>query len=73
MKTIEGKWEDLITRQDLAGYTVRVTVLDETVEDPWLAKLKAFVTRDRHKVDHFIDDSRESIYSGTVDRRMMPS
>jgi len=72
MKTIEGKWEDLITRQDLAGHIVRVTVLDETVEDPWLKKFNAWVNT-AEPVEHPIDDSRESIYSGKVDRRMMPS
>jgi hypothetical protein len=66
---IEGKWEDLAGRQDLQGRDVRVVVLEKggaTEDDPWLKSLRAWV--DSHApVGHFVDDSRESIYPGTVD------
>ena len=67
-EVIEGKWEDLAGRQDLRGRTVRVIVLEEggRREDPWLKSLQAWA--DSHEpVEHRVDDSRESIYSGTVD------
>jgi hypothetical protein len=66
MKTIEGKWEEIVTRQDLVGHTVRVTVLDEATEDPWLKKFNGWVATADH-VNHPIDDSRESMYSRTID------
>ncbi len=66
---IEGKWEDLAGRQDLRGRKVRVIVLEEDQrreEDPWLKSLRAWA--DSHEpVGHRVDDSRDSIYSGTVD------
>ncbi len=65
---IEGEWNDLIERQDLQGRRVRVVVLDERVgeQNPWLKSLMAWA--DSHTgVTHRVDDSRESIYSGTVD------
>ncbi len=68
-EVIEGKWEDLAGRQDLRGRTVRVIILGESgtrAEDPWLKSLQAWA--DSHEpVGHQVDDSRESIYSGTVD------
>jgi hypothetical protein len=66
---IEGIWEDLAGRQDLQGRKVRVVVLEEadkSKEDPWLKSLQAWA--DSHEpLGHWVDDSRESIYSGTVD------
>lgn len=66
---LEGKWEELAGRQELHGRTVRVIVLEESEkceEDPWLKSLRAWV--DSHEpIKHRVDDSRDSIYSGTVD------
>jgi hypothetical protein len=64
---IQGNWDDLVARQDLRGRRVRVTVIDEQLPDnPWLKSLHAWA--DSHKpLGHLVDDSRESIYSGTVD------
>jgi hypothetical protein len=64
---IQGEWDDLVRRDDLHGRKVRVIVIDEESSDnPWLKSLRAWA--DSHKpVGHLIDDSREGIYSGTVD------
>jgi hypothetical protein len=66
---IEGNWDDLAGRQDLQGRRVRVVVLEEGEQgaaDPWLKSLRAWV--DRHEAQgQWVDDSRESIYSGTMD------
>jgi len=63
---IQGAWDDLIARQDLRGRKVRVIILDETSDNPWLKSLQAWA--DSHKpFGHRVDDSRESIYSGTDD------
>jgi hypothetical protein len=69
---IQGEWDVLITRHDLRGRKVRVIVLDEQSEgeasrdDPWLKSLRAWA--DSHQpLGHPVDDSRESIYSGTAD------
>ena len=66
---IEGIWEELAGRQDLQGRKVRVIVLEDVAQtegDPWLKSLQAWA--DSHEpVGHSIDDSRESIYSGTSD------
>ena len=75
---IQGNWDDLVNRQDLRGRRVRVTVIDEqpggsgidTGNDPggnpWLKSLRAWA--DSHKaLANQVDDSRENIYSGTVD------
>ena len=66
-KIIQGKWDDLVKNHDLHGHTVRVIVLDQQRPDnPWLKSLRAWA--DSHKpLDHRVDDSRESIYSGTTD------
>jgi hypothetical protein len=70
-KIIEGQWDDLISRPDLQGRRVRVIVLDApptapVQDDEWLKRFHAWANS--HKpVGHFVDDSRESIYSGTVD------
>lgn len=64
---IQGDWDDLVRRGDLHGRKVRVIVIDEERRDnPWLKSLRAWA--DSHKpLGHPVDDSRESIYSGTVD------
>jgi hypothetical protein len=63
---IQGKWDDLVARHDLRGRTVRVVVLDREQDHPWLKMLQAWA--DSHQpAGHSIDDSRESIYSGTAD------
>jgi hypothetical protein len=64
---IQGYWDDLVRRNDLSGRKVRVIVIDEKATDnPWLKSLLAWA--DSHKpLGHSVDDSRESIYSGTVD------
>jgi hypothetical protein len=70
---IQGEWDDLVNRHDLHGRTVRIIVLDEKQverdligDNPWLRSLRAWA--DRHApLGHPIDDSRDSIYSGTVD------
>jgi hypothetical protein len=69
---IQGNWDDLVARQDLHGSRVRVIVLDEQhpdTDNPWLKSLHAWA--DSHQPlgqgGHLIDDSRESIYSGTID------
>jgi len=63
---IEGKWEDLLIREDLRGRRVRVIVLDDAQSNPWIKSLRAWA--DSHKgLRHRVDDSRESIYSGTLD------
>ena len=63
---IQGKWDDLVARHDLRGRTVRVVVLDDDKDDPWLRMLRAWA--DSHQpAGHSIDDRREGIYSGTAD------
>jgi hypothetical protein len=65
-ETIQGDWDELVKRQDLRGRKVRVIVLDRDQDDPWLKSLKAWA--DSHQpMAHAVDDSRESIYSGTLD------
>ena len=68
-RIIEGKWEELVGRQDLRGRQVQVIVLedDEMLPgDAWLKALHAWANS--HKpLGHIVDDSRESIYSGTID------
>ncbi len=68
-EVFEGRWDDLIERHDLHGRRVRIVVLDGAADgqgDPWLKSLTAWA--DNHDpVGHRVDDSRESIYSGTVD------
>lgn len=68
LRIVEGQWDELIARHDLRGRRVRVVVLDDSGDDgnPWLRALQAWA--DSHEpVGHPVDDSRESIYSGTVD------
>jgi hypothetical protein len=64
---IQGDWDDLVKNHDLHGRKVRVIVIDEgRTDNPWLKSLHAWA--DSHKpLGHRVDDSRESIYSGTVD------
>lgn len=74
-RTIEGTWEDVVQRSDLRGRRVRVTVLDEpSPQDTsavrsaanWVAELRAWA-ESHPRTSHFVDDSRDSIYGGTVD------
>jgi hypothetical protein len=64
---LQGNWDDLVARHDLRGRQVRVIVLDEEQPDnPWLKSLLAWA--DSHQpLGHPADDSRESIYTGTID------
>jgi hypothetical protein len=66
---IQGNWDDLVARQDLHGRRVRIIVLDqERPDNPWLKSLHAWA--DSHMPlgqGNVVDDSRESIYSGTID------
>jgi hypothetical protein len=75
VRVIDGKWDDLVRREDLQGRQVRVFVIEpgvssepppnETPEE-WLKRFHEWAHS--HKpVGHFVDDSRESIYSGTLD------
>jgi hypothetical protein len=75
---IEGKSEDLIASHDFRGRDARVIVFDngeKSAKEDWLKALRAWM--DSHApVGHFVDDSRESIYSGTLDdprRQVMES
>ena len=70
-QVIEGTWEDLVRRQDLRGRRLRVTVVDEgvpasTFADDWVRRLREWA-ESHPAVGHFVDDSREGIYGGTVD------
>lgn len=66
---IEGEWNELVRREDLRGRRVRIVVLEEGHggdDDPWVRSLQAWA--DSHKpLGHRVDDSRERIYSGTLD------
>jgi hypothetical protein len=76
-QVIEGKWDELVQREDLRGHRVRITVLEplptqhltesSTPEERqrWLAAFKAWV-ESHEPVGHFVDDSRESIYDATI-------
>jgi len=70
-QVIEGRWEELIQRQDLRGRRVRVVIIGENParpagEHPWVKQLREWA-QGHPKIDHFVDDSRESIYGGTID------
>jgi hypothetical protein len=70
-QVIEGEWDELLKRNDLHGRKVRITILDEEHRealetDQWLKAFHAWVNRPR-PVTGPIDDSRDSIYSGTMD------
>jgi hypothetical protein len=71
-KTIEGVWDQLIQRSDLRGQRVRVIVLqNEPPRRPIdkaerLRRLQEY-SKSLANVTHFIDDSRESIDSATLD------
>ena len=63
----QGNWDDLVKNPDLHGRKVRVIVLDEERPDnPWLKSLRAWA-ESHLALGHVVDDSRDSIYSGTVD------
>jgi DNA-binding HxlR family transcriptional regulator len=65
---IQGNWDDLVARQDLHGRKVQVIVMEEErgkQDNPWLKSLWAWA--DSHRpLQQLADDSRESIYSGTL-------
>jgi hypothetical protein len=64
-ETIQGNWDDLIQRPELHGRTVRVIILDEQADDPWVRSLRQWA--DGHEpLHHLVDDSREAIYSGSI-------
>ena len=77
-QVIEATWEDLIRREDLRGRRLRVTVIDDNGahspqlhspragDDPWVARLREWAAR-QPAPSHFVDDSRDAIYGGTVD------
>ncbi len=70
-EVIQGDLDELVARHDLRGRRVRIIVLDETEAEAsdansWLESLRAWA--DSHKpLGHLVDDSRDGIYSGTVD------
>ncbi len=69
IRVIEGRWDDLIRRDDLRGRKVRIQVLDDArvvQDDSWLKALLAWADGHKH-ITHYVDDSRDGIYSGTVD------
>jgi hypothetical protein len=39
---IQGQWDDLVARHDLHGRKVRVIVLDDDLDNPWLKSLHAW-------------------------------
>jgi hypothetical protein len=73
---IEGTWEDLVKRQDLRGRRLRVVVVeegnaeqgvaDQTDTNSWVIRLREWA-EGHPAVNHFVDDSRDVIYGGTVD------
>jgi hypothetical protein len=70
-RVIQGRWDDVVKNHDLRGHQVRVIVVDEDQADaasdnPWLRSLRAWA--DSHGPwGNSVDDSREGIYSGTID------
>ena len=72
-QVIEGMWEEVIQRHDLRGRRVRVIVVDDagtgaghTTGSLWVRQLREWA-ESHPRVGHAVDDSRESIYGGTVD------
>jgi hypothetical protein len=41
-RVIEGGWEDLVKQDDLRGHEVRVIVLDQEENNPWIKSLLAW-------------------------------
>ena len=77
IEMIEGDWDDLVSRSDLRGHKVRVIVLDRAseagttnsqtpVDNAWLKNLNTWAD-DHQPIENTVDDSRDSIYSGSVD------
>ena len=63
---VTGRWEELITRPELRGRRVKVTVLDEQAADVqppnnWLESLRQMASNGV-RITRPADDSRESIY-----------
>ncbi len=66
-EVIQGKWDDLVHRRDLHGRNVRIQIIeDEATGNPWIKLLRTWADRSQ-TAQRPVDDSRESIYSGTVD------
>jgi hypothetical protein len=70
-RIIEGPWEEIVQRDDLRGHRVRVVVVDEPVRNQieraqWISQLRAWANT-RPAIHRIVDDSRESIYGGTLD------
>ena len=74
---IEGTWEEVIQRHDLRGRRVRVIVVDEGArnggteappvgENAWVRRVREWA-ESHAATGHVGDDSRDSIYGGTVD------
>ena len=74
VRIIEGNWDELVKREDLRGRHVRVLVeepgdawkLQRESPEEWLKLFHEWV-HSHEPVDQFVDDSRDSIYSGTMD------
>ncbi|MDY0170578.1 MAG: hypothetical protein RBS80_28820 [Thermoguttaceae bacterium] len=62
-----GQWDDLVSRPELRGCRVKVTVIDQPSDKPrtddWLLSLRQMAANGV-RVGHPADDSRESIYEG---------
>lgn len=63
----QGVFEDVIAEHDLKGRTVRIEVIEPAVNRfDWLQRLKAWQQEFQFHGPP-ANDSRESIYSGTID------
>ncbi len=62
---VTGRWEELISRPELRGHRVKVTILDEPSRDlqdgKWLEALRQMASKGV-RIARPADDSRESIY-----------
>lgn len=62
-----GQWDDLVSRPELRGCRVKVTVIDQPSDKPcmddWLQSLRQMAANGVRVVLP-ADDSRESIYEG---------
>jgi hypothetical protein len=70
-QVIKGTWEQVAQQYDLRGRRVRITLLDDggpaaATDNPWVRQLREWAGS-HTPVTEFADDSRESIYGGTVD------
>ena len=62
---VVGRWEDLVSRPEFRGHTVRVAIVDVPAApedaDEWLKGLYE-LARNGVRITRPADDSRESIY-----------